>query len=233
MRAVSLDTETTGFLSPDNRIVELAAVEMINGIATGNRYHQYVNPKRDVPEEAFKVHGLSYDFLKQYPTLEEVIDEFLAFIGDSLIVAHNGQAFDIPFINMELKRLGREPLANELFDSMIVAKKMLPQGSRVSLDALCKRYKIDNSNRTLHGALIDADLLAQVYLELIGGRALEMDLGTAAQAEVRSDLIDLRRLQWPERPRMFALPTEQEAHDKFVGGIKDSIWAKYNSVDAA
>ncbi|MEK9725249.1 MAG: DNA polymerase III subunit epsilon, partial [Rhodospirillaceae bacterium] len=170
MREIVLDTETTG-LDPKSghRIVEIGCIEIVNQVPTGETFHQYVNPERDMPDGAFQVHGLSEEFLSDKPVFAKIAADFLAFVGDSNLVIHNA-AFDMGFINAELEATGREPLAMErAIDTVSMARRKFP-GAPASLDALCKRFQIDNSNRQLHGALLDAGLLAEVYLELIGGR---------------------------------------------------------------
>ena len=170
MREIVFDTETTGFdVENGDRLVEIGAIELVNHVPTGRTFHQYINPEREVPEEAFKVHGLSYEFLKDYPTFDKVADQWLEFVGDAVLVAHNA-GFDFKFMNGQLKELGK-PLHEwkNVIDTLEMARNMFP-GSRCSLDALCKRFEIDNSHRTKHGALLDAELLADVYLELLGGR---------------------------------------------------------------
>ncbi|MDD4556020.1 MAG: DNA polymerase III subunit epsilon [Alphaproteobacteria bacterium] len=170
VREIVFDTETTGFKPEDGeRLVEIGAIELINHLPTGREYHQYINPCKEVPEEAFKVHGLSYEFLKDYPVFEEVADKFLEFIGeDAKLIAHNA-AFDINFLNYELKAINRSTLEwDRVIDTLEIARNKFP-GARASLDALCRRFEIDASDRTKHGALIDSELLAKVYLELIGG----------------------------------------------------------------
>ncbi|MFV0625939.1 MAG: DNA polymerase III subunit epsilon [Alphaproteobacteria bacterium] len=170
VREIVFDTETTGFKPEEGeRLVEIGAIELINHLPTGREYHQYINPCKEVPEEAFKVHGLSYDFLKDYPVFEDVADDFLAFIGDDAkLIAHNA-AFDINFLNYELKAINKPKLEwDRVIDTLEIARNMFP-GARASLDALCRRFNIDASDRTKHGALIDSELLAKVYLELIGG----------------------------------------------------------------
>lgn len=174
VREIVFDTETTGFkVNEGDRLVEIGAVELINHMPTGVTYHQYINPERDVPDDAFKVHGLSYDFLKSYPTFKQVADEWLDFVGDAVLVAHNA-SFDIGFLNGQLKELDKPLFTwDRVVDTLEIARNLFP-GSRVNLDALCRRYGIDNSERTLHGALLDADLLAKVYLELLGGQEPSM-----------------------------------------------------------
>ena len=170
LREIVFDTETTG-LSPENgdRLVEIGAVELINHIPTGRTYHQYINPERSVPEEVVAVHGLTEEFLKDYPVFAEVAAAFVEFVGeDGVLVAHNA-SFDIKFINFELKKLGRAEYEwDRVVDTLEIARKKFP-GAKNNLDALCKRFNIDNSHRTKHGALLDAELLADVYLELLGG----------------------------------------------------------------
>ncbi|MDP7600145.1 MAG: DNA polymerase III subunit epsilon, partial [Rhodospirillales bacterium] len=176
MREIVLDTETTGFRQNDgDRIVEIGCIELVNHVATGNTYHQYINPERDMPDEAFGVHGLSEEFLTEFPVMADVMDVFIEFIGDAPLVIHNAE-FDMSFINAELGLLGQEPLPmSRSVDTVRMAREKFP-GAPASLDALCRRFSIDNSNRTLHGALLDAELLAEVYLELIGGRQADLEL---------------------------------------------------------
>src|SRR3569623_3540265 len=176
MREIVLDTETTG-LSPDqgHRVVELGCVELLNRIPTGATFHVYLNPDRDMPAEAFAVHGLSAEFLKDKPRFADVADEFLAFIGDAPLVAHNA-GFDYGFICHELKRAARAELSRDrVVDTLMLARRRHSAGP-YSLDALCGRYGIDNSRRTKHGALLDAEILAEVYLELLGGRQASLSL---------------------------------------------------------
>lgn len=170
VREIVFDTETTGFSPQDgDKLVEIGAIELINHLPTGKTFHRYINPMRDMPDEAFKVHGLSEEFLKDYPKFEDVADDFLEFIGDDAkLVAHNA-SFDINFLNYELKQINRKVLEwDRVIDTLEMARTLFP-GARASLDALCRRFNIDASDRTLHGALIDSELLGKVYLELIGG----------------------------------------------------------------
>ena len=193
MREVVLDTETTG-LDPlsGHRIVEIGCIELVNHLATGESYHQYINPERDMPIEAFNVHGLSEQFLSDYPVFADIADAFVDFVGDAPLIIHNA-TFDMGFINAELARLKRPsiPLAQAV-DTVPMARKRFP-GAGASLDALCKRFQIDISHRELHGALKDAQLLAEVYLELIGGR--QPDLELAAEAQV--DAVTVERVVRP------------------------------------
>lgn len=233
MREIVLDTETTG-LSPatGDRVVEIGCVELLNHIPTGRHLHLYLNPERSMPEEAFRVHGLSDDFLRDKPRFVEKADAFLEFIEDSTLVIHNAP-FDMGFLNAELEKVRRPSLKNPVIDTVMVARDRHP-GARVSLDALCKHYGIDNSRRTLHGALLDAEILAEVYLELIGGR----QVGLALVEEQRNVAIEFKAA--PARPRPEPLPsrlTEEEraAHAAFIGKMGDSaLWAYYaESADAA
>jgi len=219
MREIVLDTETTGFdpLNGD-RLVEIGCVELVNHVATGRHFHRYINPERDMPEDAFRVHGLSADFLSKHPVFAEQVGEFLEFIGGDPLVIHNA-AFDMGFLNMELRRVGMPSLRNPVVDTVVIARRRFP-GAAASLDALCRRFEIDNSNRTLHGALLDSQLLAEVYLELMGGRQPDLVLAqgpagvrTAGTAQPRD------RIVRPPRPHA---PTAEElaAHDAFLGGFK-------------
>lgn len=232
-REIVLDTETTG-LSPatGDRIVEIGCVELINHIPTGKHLHLYLNPERSMPEEAFRVHGLSEEFLRDKPKFIQLAGEFVDFIEDSPLVIHNAP-FDMGFLNNELERVRRPRLANPVIDTVMVARGRHP-GARVSLDALCKHYGIDNSRRTLHGALLDAEILAEVYLELIGGR----QVGLALVEETRNIAIDITPT--PARPRPVPLAprlsaAERDAHAAMIGKMGDSaLWAVYaEASDAA
>lgn len=176
MREIVLDTETTGFKPEEgHRIVEIGCVELINHVATGRTFHRYINPERDMPSGAFEVHGLSQQFLADKPVFSAVADDFLAFVDGAPLVIHNA-AFDMAFLNFELRTLRRPALPEEqAVDTLQIARRKHPTGPN-SLDALCRRYGIDNSGRTKHGALLDAELLAEVYLELIGGRQPHLTL---------------------------------------------------------
>lgn len=227
VREIVFDTETTGFdAASGEKLVEIGAVELINHIPTGKTYHQYINPEKEVPEDAFKVHGLSYDFLKDYPIFKDVADEWLDFIGDDVLVAHNA-SFDINFLNYELSVLGKSKLQwGRVVDTLEIAKNMFP-GSRVNLDALCRRFNIDNSNRTKHGALLDAELLADVYLELRGGREPTLLTETKKSAEdKKSSLITESSEKVMREARSFALSEEEEAvHKDFLEQkIKEALW---------
>jgi DNA polymerase III subunit epsilon len=228
MRQIILDTETTG-LDPasGDRLVEIACVETINTVPTGEHFHVYIDPQRDVPDEAFRVHGLSTEFLKGKPLFETIADDFLAFIGDSQLVIHNAE-FDMRFINAELKRAGRMPLPmDRVIDTLVMARRKHP-GSPASLDALCSRYRIDNSRRVKHGALLDAELLAEVYAELSGGRQAALVLATETKVVREVEAVEVR-------PRPEVLPTlisheEENAHRSFVGKMGEkSVWLKYTN----
>ena len=222
MREIVLDTETTG-LDPaaGHRIVEVACLELFNHIPTGRNYQSYVNPEREMPMAAFEVHGLSTEFLAGKPRFAEIADDLLTFIGDAPLVIHNAR-FDIGFLNAEFDRLGRSGLEpGRALDTVLLARQKFP-GAQVSLDALCRRFEIDNSARTKHGALLDAELLAEVYLELIGGR--QPTLGLAAGA---GDTLPVRSAaQRPVRPTRPHAPSSEElaAHETFLAKLKDPVW---------
>ena len=232
IREIVLDTETTG-LSPQggDRLVEIGCVELINHIPTGKNFHVYINPQRPMPEEAFRVHGLSDEFLADKPVFRDVAEDFLAFIGDATLVIHNAP-FDMGFLNHQLEGIGRSKLTNAVIDTVMVARQKHP-GARVSLDALCKHYGIDNSRRTLHGALLDSEILAEVYLELIGGKqvslALVAEVETAASGALQ---VRVAAAQRPDPLPNRISAAEAEAHAAFVGKMGESaIWAQY--ADAA
>ncbi len=231
MREIVLDTETTG-LSPQDghRIVEIGAVELINHVPTGRTYHQYINPERDMPAEAFNVHGLSEEFLRKHPVFAEVAAAFSEFIADGILVIHNAP-FDMAFINFELKIHKLEIIPEEqVLDTLALARKKHPMGPN-SLDALCRRYGVDNSNRTKHGALLDSELLASVYLELIGGRQQNLAI---AEETVDPNLRETTA-RTPAHPRPVPLPsrlTEDEvaAHTALVKDLGSSaLWHSYKN----
>lgn len=229
-REIVLDTETTG-LSPasGDRIVEIGCVELINHVPTGNHYHVYINPERAMPEEAFRVHGLSDEFLADKPLFKENAADFIDFIGDGTLVIHNAP-FDMGFLNAELEWIGKPKLSNKVIDTVQVARQRHP-GARVSLDALCKHYGIDNSRRTLHGALLDSEILAEVYLELIGGRQVALALSAEVQ-EQQSREAGPVKASVGARPQ--PLPTrltedEKRAHAAFVETMGEgALWHKYS-----
>lgn len=231
MREIVLDTETTG-LDPEtgDRIVEIGAVELYGHVPTGNTYHQYINPERPVPQEAIQVHGLTDDFLRDKPVFRDIAKDFIAFIGDARLVIHNA-AFDMKFLNAELRLLGQAQLPwDRAVDTLAIARKKFP-GSPASLDALCRRYAIDNSARTLHGALLDSEILAEVYLELIGGRQPDLVLVPAGgHGSARTESSDT----WRPQPRPAPLPSritddEERAHTAFVRDMGESVlWRRFS-----
>jgi DNA polymerase III subunit epsilon len=228
MREIVLDTETTG-LDPGqgHRLVEVGCIELLNRIPTGAVFHSYLNPERDVPAEAFAIHGLATDFLKDKPRFAEIADDFLAFIGDAPLVIHNA-GFDHGFLCAELKRVERVLIARErLVDTLVLARRKHPAGPN-RLDDLCARYGIDNSRRTKHGALLDAEILAEVYLELIGARQAQLGLAESVEPRAKgSDGVAVRR------ERTVALASrigdaDRDAHRKFVASLgENAVWRNY------
>jgi DNA polymerase-3 subunit epsilon len=227
MREIVLDTETTG-LDPlrGDRLVEIGCIEIINRMPTGQTFHRYINPERDMPAEAFAVHGLSTEFLAQKPLFAEVADEFLAFIGEAPLVIHNA-SFDISFINMELERLKRTAIPRErLVDTLLLARRKHP-GVSNRLDDLCSRYSINNSHRTLHGALLDAELLAEVYIDLIGARQSQLILADTRQSEILVEADGPRR-QRPEPLAPRVTEADREAHRAFIATMGEkALWREY------
>jgi len=227
LREIVLDTETTG-LDPlkGDRVVEIGCVELVNRFPSGRTFHHRINPERDVPEAAFAVHGLSTEFLATMPKFSEIVDEFLDFIGDAPLVIHNA-AFDHGFLCAELKLIRRQPIALErLIDTLLLARRKHP-GAANRLDDLCLRYRIDNSRRTKHGALLDAELLAEVYLELIGARQASLILlDTARGGPARDGARRVRTRPVPLPPRLSA--AEFGAHRDFIATLGEAaIWRKY------
>ena len=228
MREIVLDTETTGFEPKEgDRIVEIGAVELFNHLPTGRSYHQYINPQRSMPEGAFGVHGLSSEFLSDKPVFKTIAQDFIGFIGDSKLIIHNA-AFDMKFLNAELGWANQQLLEKErAIDTLAIARRKFP-GSPASLDALCRRFSIDNSSRTLHGALLDSEILAEVYLELVGGR--QPDLVLSGLAANKTDG-DTATPEW--RPKQRPVPLtprisaeEKAAHAKFIATFEtDSFWS--------
>jgi len=235
-REVVLDTETTG-LTPGpgpngDRVVEIGAVELINHVPTGRNLHIYLNPERGMPEEAFRVHGLSAEFLSDKPKFAEKAQEFLDFVADSILVIHNAP-FDMGFLNFELERVGRPRLTNEVIDTVMVARQRHP-GARVSLDALCKHYGIDNSKRVLHGALLDSEILADVYLELIGGKQVSLALVADTHVERGASYQRAPARQRPVPLSRQISAEEIDAHFKFIAGFgDDALWKYYEDQVAA
>nr|WP_111301312.1 DNA polymerase III subunit epsilon [Paracoccus saliphilus] len=233
MREIVLDTETTGFDAEGaDRIVEIGALELFNHLPTGRTFHVYINPERSMPKEAFDVHGLGDDFLRDKPKFAEIAQGFIDFISDDAkLVIHNA-AFDMKFLNAELRRAGHPVLPwSRALDTLMLAREKFP-GSPATLDALCRRFGVDNSGRELHGALLDSELLAEVYLELIGGRQPDLVLdrpGTAATgAGLGSEGPSRPRLPRPRPlpPRLTA--AEAEAHAAFVAKLGDeAVWTRY------
>lgn len=234
MREIVLDTETTGLEAyGGDRLVEIGCVEMVNRILTGNVFHVYINPQRDMPQEAFNVHGLSSEFLSDKPIFSQVADEFLEFIQNDTLVIHNA-AFDIGFLNAELERLGRPTIARDrVIDTLALARRKHPGGGN-RLDDLMNRYGIDSSRRVKHGALLDAELLAEVYSELLGGRQATL-IGLVEEPTEAPRLVVEARAAHPRPvplpPRISA--AESEAHAAFVAALGEkAIWLKYAEVTA-
>lgn len=228
MREIVLDTETTG-MDPvrGDKLVEIGCVELMNHLPTGNTYHVYINPERDIPAEATAVHGITNERVANEPTFGEIVGGFLDFIGDARLVIHNAE-FDMKFINAELKTFGFPSVDHRrVLDTLRMAREKFP-GSPANLDALCRRFGIDNSSRTFHGALLDSQLLAEVYLELLGGRQRGLAIGPAAQESKGQAAIEENA---PERtyrePRDFpASEEETAAFEKMLDGMKEPLWRK-------
>ena len=230
MREIVLDTETTGF-DPESgdRIVEIGAVELWNHVATGVTFHEYINPVRSMPQDAFEVHGLGDDFLRDKPVFAQIAQKFVDFIGDAKLVIHNA-AFDMKFLNAELKWVNKPQIPwEQALDTLAIARKKFP-GSPASLDALCRRFGIDNSSRTLHGALLVSEILDEVYLELIGGRQPDFGLSQTG-GQSRSGGAGSAG-EWRPTKRPTPLPsrlsdTEKAAHAAFVEKLgENAIWKK-------
>jgi DNA polymerase-3 subunit epsilon len=219
MRQIVLDTETTG-LSAENgdRIIEIGCVELVARKLTGNNLHFYLNPERDSHEDALKVHGISNEFLRDKPKFSAVADELLAYLADAEVIIHNAP-FDVSFLNKELSLIGKPPLKHcvaKVVDSLMMAKELFP-GKRNSLDALCDRLEVDNAGRTLHGALLDAELLADVYINLTRGQnSLVMDMGTEPEAGATIQMVDLSRF---DLPLLLANDQEMVTHEALLTGI--------------
>ena len=237
MREIVIDTETTGINPRDgHRIIEIGALELLHHMPTGKKFHIYINPEREIDDGAVAVHGLTSSFLSDKPVFAEIVDEFLSFIGEAPLVIHNAN-FDMGFINAELDKIQLPKLPmDRAIDTLAIARKKFP-GAQANLDALCRRFEIDNSQRDLHGALVDADLLASVYIELLGGRQPGLAFGadtttdisaTELNASSESAMLKIdrnKKLIRPIRPHAPSIE-EQAAHDKFLAKINDPIWRK-------
>jgi len=226
VREIVLDTETTG-LDPfqGHRLIEIGCVELINRFPSGQSFHRYVNPERDVPAEAIAIHGLSAEFLRDKPRFDEIVDDLVEFIGDAPLVAHNAM-FDLGFLNAELERAGKMLVARErLIDTLLLARRKHPAGPN-RLDDLCARYGIDNSRRTKHGALLDAELLAEIYAELIGGRQARLGLDRE-RAVIRAVAVSAARARHsPLLPRL--TNEETTAHQTLLAALgADAVWRDY------
>ena len=230
MREIVLDTETTGF-DPESgdRIVEIGAVELLNHMPTGETYHQYINPERAMPDEAFQVHGLGDEFLADKPVFAKIGQAFLDFVQDSKLVIHNA-SFDMKFLNAELKWMGLPQLPmDQALDTLAIARKKFP-GSPASLDALCRRFGIDNSSRTLHGALLDSQILAEVYLELIGGQQPGLELANDTRSATSQASGNWRAGPRPAPLAARITESEKAAHAAFVQKLGDNAaWNKGKS----
>ncbi len=226
MREIVMDTETTG-LDPleGHRILEIGCVELVNHLPSGRHLHLYINPERDVPAEVVAVHGLTEAFLADKPVFAEVYMKFIEFIGNAKLVIHNAE-FDMKFLNHELKNVGHPELPmSRVVDTIQIARKKFP-GSPANLDALCRRFNIDNSARELHGALLDSEILAEVYLELLGGRQHGLEL--AADASGSGPALIQSKIERPYRePRSFPVPEDEKTlHEQMLGQISEPIWRK-------
>jgi len=233
MREVIFDTETTG-LDPQSgdRLVEIGCVEMINRVETGQTFHAYFNPERSMPSAAEAVHGLSDSFLADKPLFASRVDELLQFLGDSPLVAHNA-GFDFGFVDAELARCGRPPLDRSLMVDTVALARVRHPGAKNSLDALCTRYGIDRSHRTKHGALLDAELLAQLYVELQGGRQIGLELAADARGDARGTVIEETIAITSTVTRIFRSPRPHAAsveelarHAEFMAGFSEPIWSR-------
>ncbi len=222
MREIILDTETTGLDPKDgHRLVEIGCIELWNHIPTGNQYQTYLNPERDVPEGAFQVHGLSQDFLADHPLFRDVVGDFLDFIQDSPLIIHNAP-FDLKFLNAELQSVDQNKINNPIVDTLVIARRKFP-GSPANLDALCRRFKIDNTKREKHGALLDSEILAEVYLELLGGRQHGLNLESRqVSSSGESEVIQIKDIRVA---RDFSPSSEELAdHQSLIKKLKNSIW---------
>lgn len=227
-REIVLDTETTG-MDPDkgDRIIEIGCVELVNHLPTGKHLQIYINPERDIPADATAVHGITNEFVADKPVFSQIYMDFIDFIGDGKLIIHNAE-FDMKFLNAELRKVGHKSLPwGNVIDTLAMARQKFP-GSPANLDALCRRFNIDNTERTYHGALLDSELLAEVYLELLGGRQHGLTLSGNEQKAGQSNAAEMKKIQRPFRePRSFA-PNEKEqaAHNALLDKLKDPIWKK-------
>ncbi len=224
MREIVLDTETTGFDPAEgHRLVEIGCVELENHVPTGKVFHTYLNPLRDVPAEATRVHGLTTEFLKNQPLFTEKVGDFIAFIAGATLIIHNAE-FDMKFLNAELKSCGFKPLSMaQVIDTLLMARQKFP-GQPANLDALCRRFKVDNTARKFHGALLDAELLAEVYLEMMGGR--QHGLGLISEQAAAASAHLAASLKQQKRPRRSFAPTatELDEHAAFLKLLKKPLW---------
>lgn len=249
LREIVFDTETTGFnYSGDDRLVEIGCVEMINHTPTGKTFHCYINPEREVPEAVVKVHGLTTEFLADKPKFAEVAGDFVKFIGDAKLVAHNA-VFDINFINAEFRRINMPEVSwDRVVDTLAISRKKNPHLAKHNLDALCVRYGIDNSNRDLHGALLDARLLAEVYIELLGGKEVDFfkksDDENLGIASLNSDTLNIEKGEYHKSRGFKASAEEVSAHTEFLSSLSigkdkktgekyDLVWSRENQEDSS
>ena len=234
LREIVFDTETTGFnYSGDDRIVEIGCVEMLNHTPTGKTFHCYINPEREVPEEVVRVHGLTTEFLSDKPKFSEIAKDFVDFIGDANMVAHNA-VFDMNFINAEFKRIGMPEVSfDRMVDTLAISRKKNPHLAKHNLDSLCNRYGIDNSHRELHGALLDARLLAEVYIELLGGKEVDFFKTSNEEMEITASTTNNVKKK-PFRPsRNFPIPeADLKNHNEFITSLGDNlVWNKEESTN--
>ena len=228
-RELILDTETTGLdVESGDRIIEIGIIELIDSIKTGNDYHALINPEKDIDKSAQRVHGISNDDLKDKPKFSDIVDELMNFLKDSPIIIHNAD-FDRKFLDFELENCGRKRLTNKIIDTLIIARKEFPSQS-VSLDSLCKKLKIDNTNRDYHSAIVDADLLSSIYLKLTSGKqaALKLNSDQFNTKELTDqELINTKKKMIAVRKDMSYLPEDEyDQHKKFIKEIKSSVWRK-------
>jgi DNA polymerase-3 subunit epsilon len=230
MREIIFDTETTG-LDPltGDRLVEIGCIELFNRFPTGKTFHGYFNPERDMPEAALKIHGLTVEFLKDQPLFAHRVAELIEFLGDAQLVAHNAM-FDLAFLNAELERAGHPVVSRDrMIDTLLIARRKHP-GAANRLDDLCARYAVDNSRRTKHGALLDAELLAEIYLELIGARQAQLILSQAPIIAVPGEIVAVRQRPMPLPSRLTV--EAQAAHRQFIASLgENAIWRDYVSLD--